>query len=132
VNQRWQDLIYVPMLAAFFVKSNAERFKEKLENMLGKHAEIVIEGGFHKVRFLDLKDRMKMQEPKVSFLVASFSKRTQALKAKRKIESKLNLPVKEPASWLLYVWVKTEMYPNIPSVKSILKQGRSHQYFKTV
>ncbi|MDX2415707.1 MAG: SPOR domain-containing protein [Bacteroidales bacterium] len=44
-------------LGAFSVKSNAERLKKKLETMLGKQAEIVIEGGFHKVRILDLKDR---------------------------------------------------------------------------
>ncbi|MEE4117358.1 MAG: SPOR domain-containing protein [Marinilabiliaceae bacterium] len=44
-------------LGAFTVKSNAERLKARLEELLGKEAEIVIEGGFHKVRILDLKDR---------------------------------------------------------------------------
>ncbi len=48
------------------------------------------------------KDRMKMQEPKVSLLVGSFSKRTKALKAKKKIESRLNLPVKIIEQWDLY------------------------------
>ncbi len=44
-------------LGAFTVKSNAERLKRRLEGMLGKDAEIVIEGGFHKVRILEIKDR---------------------------------------------------------------------------
>ena len=44
-------------LGAFTVKSNAERLKARLEELLGKEAEIVVEGGFNKVRILDLKDR---------------------------------------------------------------------------
>jgi hypothetical protein len=44
-------------LGAFSVKANADRLKKRLEGMLGKDAEIVIEGGFHKVRILEIKDR---------------------------------------------------------------------------
>lgn len=49
-------------LGAFTVKSNAERLKKRLEGLLGKEAEIVIEGGFHKVRILEIEDREEVDQ----------------------------------------------------------------------
>jgi hypothetical protein len=49
-------------LGAFTVKANAERLKDRLEGLLGKEAEIVVEGGFHKVRILEIKDRAEVDE----------------------------------------------------------------------
>lgn len=71
------------------------------------------------------KNRIKMQEPKVSLLVGSFSRRTQALKAKRKIESKLNMPVKIIEQWDLYrvivtgFFTKEETYSYYPELAGI-------------
>lgn len=49
-------------LGAFTVKANAGRLKDRLEGLLGKEAEIVVEGGFHKVRILNINDRAEVDK----------------------------------------------------------------------
>ncbi|MFO7669160.1 MAG: SPOR domain-containing protein [Bacteroidales bacterium] len=47
-------------LGAFKVKNNATRFQKKLREELGKDVEIVMEDGFHKIRILEIKDRVEV------------------------------------------------------------------------
>lgn len=49
-------------LGAFKQKSNAERLRKTLQNLLDKNVELVIEGDFYKVRILDLKDREEVDD----------------------------------------------------------------------
>jgi cell division protein FtsN len=49
-------------LGAFKKKSNAEAYRKKLEKLLGKKVEIVIEGDFYKVRVLDLSTRKEVDD----------------------------------------------------------------------
>ncbi len=48
---------YAIQLGAFNVRSNAEAFRRKLQDLLKKDVVIVIEGDFYKVRINDIKDR---------------------------------------------------------------------------
>ena len=71
------------------------------------------------------KKDLKLEEPKVSLLVGSFPRRTQALKAKRTIESKLNLPVEIIEQWDLYrvfvrgFFTKEETYRYYPELAGL-------------
>jgi cell division protein FtsN len=49
-------------LGAFIVRSNAEKYRKTLEKLLGKQVNIVIEGGYYKVRIPDLKTREEVDE----------------------------------------------------------------------
>ncbi|MBK7710441.1 MAG: SPOR domain-containing protein [Bacteroidales bacterium] len=53
---------YAIQLGAFKVKGNAEKLRKKLEALLGKKVEIVVEDGFFKVRIPDLADRAEVNK----------------------------------------------------------------------
>jgi cell division protein FtsN len=68
IHQVTQELVtitedsYALQLGAFKMKANAETFRKQLQNLLGKKAEIVIEGDFFKVRITGLKDSADINE----------------------------------------------------------------------
>jgi hypothetical protein len=68
IHQVTQELVtitedsYALQLGAFKKKQNAEKFRKQLQNLLGKKAEIVIEGDFYKVRITGLKDQKEVDE----------------------------------------------------------------------
>ncbi|MEE4215621.1 MAG: SPOR domain-containing protein, partial [Bacteroidales bacterium] len=49
-------------MGAFTTRKYAEIMRDRLERLLGKNVEIVMEGEFYKVRILDLKDRQEVDE----------------------------------------------------------------------
>jgi cell division protein FtsN len=52
---------YAVQLGAFRLRSNAEAYKNKLSEQLGKKVEIVVEGELFKVRVVDLKERADVE-----------------------------------------------------------------------
>ena len=60
---------YAIQLGAFKRKSNADAYRRKLETLLGKKVDIIIEGDFYKVRINGIKDR-----PEVDRTVAILNK----------------------------------------------------------
>ena len=68
IHEVTQELItitedsYAIQLGAFKRRSNAENQQIKLEKLLGKRVEIVIENNFYKVRIIDLKDRNEVDQ----------------------------------------------------------------------
>ena len=56
------------------------------------------------------KEELKFNEPHYSLQVAVYSKRTQAMRAKRKIENKLNLPVEIVQQWDYYRVIVTGFF----------------------
>ncbi|MCE5345627.1 MAG: SPOR domain-containing protein [Bacteroidales bacterium] len=63
VHEVTQELVtigedsYAIQLGAFRNKSNAETLRQKLQKLLGKKVDIIIEDNFYKVRINDIKDR---------------------------------------------------------------------------
>ncbi len=53
---------YAIQLGAFTIRSNAENFRKKLQELLGKDVKIVIEDEFYKVRIFELKDREEVDK----------------------------------------------------------------------
>jgi cell division protein FtsN len=53
---------YAIQLGAFKRKSNADALRRRLEKLLGKKVDIVVENDFYKVRIPDLKDRAEVDE----------------------------------------------------------------------
>jgi hypothetical protein len=53
---------YAIQFGAFRVKSNAEAMRDKLQPLLGKNVEIIIEDNFYKVRIIDIEDRMEVDD----------------------------------------------------------------------
>ena len=53
---------YAIQLGAFAIKSNAERMKDKLYNILGKDVMIVIEDDLYKIRIFGFKDREEVDK----------------------------------------------------------------------
>ncbi len=68
VHEVTQELVtiekdsYAIQLGAFKVKSNAENQRRKLEKLLGKKVEIVVEDGYYKVRIPDIEDRAEVDK----------------------------------------------------------------------
>jgi len=53
---------YAIQIGAFNRRDYAEGYRRKIEALTGRKSEIVIEGGFYKVRIMDLKDRKEVDE----------------------------------------------------------------------
>jgi cell division protein FtsN len=53
---------YAIQLGAFKRKPNADAYRRKLENLLGRKVDIIIEGDFFKVRINGLKDRKEVND----------------------------------------------------------------------
>lgn len=68
VHEVTQELItitkdsYAIQLGAFKVKSNAEAMRQKLEKLLGKKVEIIVEDGLYKVRISDISSREEVEK----------------------------------------------------------------------
>jgi len=68
VHEVTQELVTIAedswaiQLGAFKRKEYAEAYRRKLENLVGKDIEIVIEGGFYKLRIIDLKTRQEVDD----------------------------------------------------------------------
>jgi cell division protein FtsN len=68
IHEATQELVtiaedcYAIQLGAFKNKSNADVLRKKLEKVLGKNVEIIIENDFYKVRISGLKDREEVDE----------------------------------------------------------------------
>jgi cell division protein FtsN len=54
--------IFAIQLGAFRVKSNADALRSKLQRLLGRKVDIIIEDSFYKVRINDIKDRKEVDE----------------------------------------------------------------------
>ena len=72
--------------------------RQKVDSLKTKEAALQVE----EITTGLVKDKLKIEEPKVSLLVGTFTKRTQALRAKKRIEKKLNLPVEIVQQWDYY------------------------------
>jgi len=53
---------YAVQLGAFGKKSNAQAYKDRLAEKLGRKIEIVVENGLYKVRILDFESREEVDE----------------------------------------------------------------------
>ena len=68
VHEVTQELItitkdsYAIQFGAFRLRSNAEVMRSKIQTLLAKNVEIVIEDDFYKVRIIDLEDRKEVDE----------------------------------------------------------------------
>lgn len=68
VHEVTQELVtitedsYAIQLGAFKKKANADALRRKLEKLLSKKVEIVVEDDFYKVRISDIKDRQEVDE----------------------------------------------------------------------
>jgi cell division protein FtsN len=75
---------YAIQLGAFREKSNAEALRRRLEKLVGRKIEIVIEDDFYKLRIIEIKERREVDEMLTLFHKEGFTELwVISMKAKR-------------------------------------------------